>query len=87
MNNPHSIAMAGRLEFVVFILFPPGRCLLSEPYFEAATLHAPAVETFHFFRPDLHNSNALASAACCDGAFRETPHIVYSADQLKGVIA
>lgn len=50
-------------------------------------LQGPAVETFHCFRPDSQDFSALASAACCDDALSETPQIVYSADQLNGVIA
>jgi hypothetical protein len=66
---------------------PERKTVLPVVYFEAATLQAPAVESFHFLCPDSHDCSARAAAACSEGALSATPQIVNSAAQLKGVIA
>ncbi|WP_348643101.1 hypothetical protein [Mesorhizobium sp. B2-3-4] len=88
MNNPASIAMAGRLEFVDFILLPPTvKTARLSAYLDAARLQLPATVTLYLLLLAWQDFSASSSAAFCDGAFSFTPQTKYSLAGTIGVAA
>jgi hypothetical protein len=78
MNNPASIAMTVRLEFVDFILLPPlGKKSRLVAYFEAEIAQPPlAVLSLHFVKPAWQLRSANSSAAFCDDALSFVPQMM-----------